>query len=431
MFTRRVLIVPLGFLRHPVAPARYLLYSRHIILLVTLLVFLGSPSHGAQHTPTITSLIHQRIVGGDSFRLVADGPIPKAYIESENNKLKIEFKGLDCRLPEEYGGHFITPIKGKLVDQLEINIEGTPAQTKLTLRLTNGADYSYYYIKKSAEDIELLIIAPDKEAQTQPPMEIPKPQEPKVQPPPPPPSAPPSEVQKESGLPGRGANLYYINKVEYFTLDEYGDRFVFSFDGATRQPEIKILDYPLRLEITFAESEALIPSKNKYEAFLTPVPGRGINQLKAWNRNLTEAGAVLELILDQDMSPKWVIEQVPPNKIRVDISYEKPPAPPEKIFTPPVLPEVSEKQPSGEIEVYSISGLKPGKELESTLEEQMIKLNETELELTWPKDAEQLIGQLKQMTAGLGPGVFVEIPLKLRLHLEGTGYAVPYPEVEP
>lgn len=420
-----------------------------------LLVFLAIPGHSAQAVPTITSLLHQRIVGGDSFRLIADGPIPKPFIESENKKLKIEFKGLDCMLPKGSKGHFATPVNGKLADRLEVDVEGTPRQTRLALRLTDGADYSYYYIKHSAEDIELLVIEPDKEIQAPPPVEVPEPQppveipqpqppvetpkppqQPEIQPvpatpPSTPPSAPAPQIQQESGLSVQDGNQYRITKVEYFPLDEYGDRFVFSFESVTQQPDVEILNYPLRFEMTFPESEVRLPAKDKYAPFLTAVPGRGINQLKAWNRNSGQSGSVFELVFDQNAAPKWEIEQVPPNKIQVDISYEKPLSPPEEVFTPPSPPEAIEEKPLAETQANSVNGLKVGKQLQEVLASQAVILSEMEFELNWPQDADKFVGQLRQIIAGFGPGVVVEMPLKLRLHIGEPDSTIPYTKMEP
>ena len=454
--------MPSGSVRYPGASIQYLSFWRQIILLIAVFVLMAAPGDSAQAVPMITSLQHQRIVGGDSFRLVADGPIPKPFIESENKKLKIDFKGLDCRLPKESKGHFATAVNGKLADRLEVEVEGTPRQTHLALRLTNGADYSYYYLKHTPADIELLIIAPE-EATVQPaeetaepqpeeeaaspphPVETPEPAPPvevaepvgppevpptpPAAPPPPAPVAPAPKVEPEEIPSVAAGNSYRIIKVEYFPLDEIGDRFMFTFDGATEEPEFELLSFPLRFEMTFASSEVKLPVKDKVGPFLTGVPGRGIDKLKAWNRSAGEFGSVFELNFVPDASPKWEITQVAANKVQVDITYDRLPAPTGNVITVP--PEAPSEEPSAGVETNLPNGIKVGKQLKEVLESQLVTLGETGYELDWPQDAGLLIEELKQLTAGLGPGVVVDIPLKLRLHLELTGEEAPYPKMEP
>lgn len=396
-------------------------------ILAVIILLTPISSHGSQQMPTIISVDHHRLVGGDSLCLTANGPFPKPFINSSSENIELEYTGIDCTLTPGDGQPYSTDIQGNLTDHLDVSVDGKPPVTRVAVSIPTKSDYTYSYVKHSDREIELLItsypakVQPDasgtiKPASPEPPTEnLIAPKEAA------PPKTQPSDIFR-SPFPGP----YVITTVEYFPIEGDGDRIEFTFKDYLTDPVITTKDYPPRIELIFKDAEVRFPAQNKYGPFLTPVPGLGMSTLKAWNRNSGSNGSVFELYLAEGVIPKWKVSRQNPKYLWVDVTYEEI-APVEESPTDGVQPKLVE-EPSIEIEAYFVGGTggKPGPVEPS----QIVKLQEMELEINWPDDAEKLMTYLMQITAGVGPGVVVEIPLKLKLHIHDEEYDTSDPKME-
>ena len=165
-----------------------------------------------------------------------------------------------------------------------------------------------------------------------------------------------------------------------------------------------------------------------------------IDRFKAWNIDSGGTGAAFELFIVDGALPEWNVSTPAADKVWVDISRKPTPASSHSLFVKPKAnrPDTSPGNAQPELveePVIELQGhpegagesTQPGPDLR---EHKTLKIDPMEFSLQWPGDADKLLEELRRITSGIGPGVTVEIPIKLRLYTGTSPYGSAYPSRE-
>ncbi len=361
---------------------------------IAIFLFLASlPGFAADRVPCIQSIIHSRLDNGDSLLLTSDDPLPQAAVNGSSGSIEIEFKGLNCKLPSGTKNKFATKINGKLIERMDIRVDGAPPRSYFKLSITPGADYEYAIFEPAPNKLEIQVLYPKPITRaSQPPKFVP----------PPPLVIEPSARDAEP--------VSKITSVKYYRLGIDSDRIVFAFDSEISNPDVKFLDFPPRLELTFASTGVQLPATAVNGAFVTGISGHLIDKMKIQNPLEPSDACDIGFNTIAGSGVAWKISSNENGKLTLDIHPQAGKPERDRII----------KSLRKDDEVAS----KPETHAEA------IALPKLKLEVDWPANKNMILDKISIAAASLAPGDVAQLPIDLKLYIPPTGDGAPYPGLQ-